>query len=883
MSEAASKSPRWRGLEPFLESDQTRFHGRGPDIADLVRRVSQRRLTILFGQSGLGKTSLLRAGLFPELRKLRLLPVYLRITHGTSVPDPITQVREALGAAIGVDIPRSEELSAWCHDQRHGLAGGALAGIVPVLVFDQFEEVFTLGQATPETRGRSARFLRELSDLAEARPPSALEAAFESQDEDPLDYDFETSPYRIIISIREDYLSHLERCRQSMPSLMENRQPLDRLGGNHALEAVLGPGEGIISRDVAEAVVRFVSGDEISPLHSVHVEPPLLSLVCQQLDHSRGDKPITAELLGGKREEILESYYQGCFEGLRPSAREAVEDLLVTESGFRENIASETLERAIGANALRLLESRRLIHGEAREGRQRVELTHDVLTKLVVASRSSRRERKQRESKHAAAQNELRRKFRNLAVAGLGIGLVAVSTLTVLALKRRAEAEEQKNIALEQTKIAEEQRENAEALRKVAENEREKTRTAADALGSTARNLTAVLIGTEKGTVGLTTDTLVRLLPRMEALQIAALDAARAAGENTGEAYHGLFDLHRLAAEAYGRNEILAPAVEQTAKARALLENLPENERLLSTADIEILEAEIRLGLIIIENGTLTESTYSAIADPLHRALGSLENLDESHPDALARRWRWLKASNLLARLDRHQKKLDASRERYTRNLALCGQPFAGNVMIRRMKAEALNGIANLKVYRIDHFTVDPTKRSDIEAAIRDYRLSRELRQSVLTEFPDDVWVRHELALTLENLASALMIIVAIDTKENRPSDPSLTGEAIDLRKERLAIHHELHEIDPGNRLFAVSYAYAIANLVRQEAIAPVRPGAPPDPARWFDELAKASIIAPNELKIAETRLEVLVRYKGSDEERKRVRSEVQRLREIKR
>ena len=44
------------------------FHGRDEEAAELARRVQRKNLTVLFGQSGLGKTSLLRAGLVPRLR-----------------------------------------------------------------------------------------------------------------------------------------------------------------------------------------------------------------------------------------------------------------------------------------------------------------------------------------------------------------------------------------------------------------------------------------------------------------------------------------------------------------------------------------------------------------------------------------------------------------------------------------------------------------------------------------------------------------------------------------------------------------------------------------------------------------------------------------------
>jgi hypothetical protein len=69
----------WPGLEAFDEASERFFNGRGTESAELRRLVLQAPLTVLFGASGLGKTSLVQAGLFPLLRKDHLLPVYVRL------------------------------------------------------------------------------------------------------------------------------------------------------------------------------------------------------------------------------------------------------------------------------------------------------------------------------------------------------------------------------------------------------------------------------------------------------------------------------------------------------------------------------------------------------------------------------------------------------------------------------------------------------------------------------------------------------------------------------------------------------------------------------------------------------------------------------------
>jgi hypothetical protein len=78
----------WLGLASFTEESRGYFHGREEEVAELGRRVQRKLLTILFGQSGLGKTSILRAGIVPRLRPEGYCPVYLRVDYSPDSPPP---------------------------------------------------------------------------------------------------------------------------------------------------------------------------------------------------------------------------------------------------------------------------------------------------------------------------------------------------------------------------------------------------------------------------------------------------------------------------------------------------------------------------------------------------------------------------------------------------------------------------------------------------------------------------------------------------------------------------------------------------------------------------------------------------------------------------
>ena len=66
-SEAAGINP-YRGLRPFDEADAARFFGRGAVVAELSKLLGDHRMVTVVGASGSGKSSVVRAGLVPQLR-----------------------------------------------------------------------------------------------------------------------------------------------------------------------------------------------------------------------------------------------------------------------------------------------------------------------------------------------------------------------------------------------------------------------------------------------------------------------------------------------------------------------------------------------------------------------------------------------------------------------------------------------------------------------------------------------------------------------------------------------------------------------------------------------------------------------------------------------
>jgi tetratricopeptide (TPR) repeat protein len=412
----------WLGLFSYSEETLAYFHGRDEETAELARRVQRKLLTVLFGQSGLGKTSLLRAGIVPRLRAEGYCPIYVRIDYAPDSPPPSEQIKQAIfraTAAAGYwtrpgSAIEGESLWEFMHHRGDLLRDVDGRALIPLLIFDQFEEIFTLAQADDAGRMRAKQFLDDLADLVENRPPAALDARIENDDSAAEDFDFARADYRVLIALREDYLAHLESVKGSMPSITQNRMRLARMNGAQALSAVIKPGGRLVSQEVAESIVRFVAGG--SELANAEVEPALLSLVCRELNTVRlaqGRAEISADLLAGSRDTILSEFYERALADQPEGVRRMIEDELLTDSGYRESLAEERLVKALAAagaapDSLAKLVDRRLLRIEERLDMRRVELTHDVLAGVVLASRNLRQEREARDAaeRQLAAQRE---------------------------------------------------------------------------------------------------------------------------------------------------------------------------------------------------------------------------------------------------------------------------------------------------------------------------------------------------------------------------------------------------------------------------------------------------------------------------------------------
>ena len=317
---------RYPGLRPFDEGEENFFFGRDEEIEAVCRMLDLEELVVLHGPSGMGKSSMINAGILPALSNVRRWDVpyhivTIRLTNydpefaksrlkeykpGEAnnieiVQDPVDRfVQACLGTKHNWRddfIPLPKE-SFWLTTKQM-LVDQDIDPLRVVFVFDQFEELFTY----PE--GRVEEFARQLEELYHEVMPESVRRGLERKE--LLEAELEKAPVysekeerllesmeerldmKILISMRSDKLHFLERLKPYIPELMLNSFELRSFSQEQAKRAIVEPamleGEQYISPkfniddDVLDEIVVFLE-DKLSH----RIDPAQLQIICQHLE-----------------------------------------------------------------------------------------------------------------------------------------------------------------------------------------------------------------------------------------------------------------------------------------------------------------------------------------------------------------------------------------------------------------------------------------------------------------------------------------------------------------------------------------------------------------------------------------------------------------------
>jgi WD40 repeat protein len=259
--------------------------------------------------------------------------------------------------------------------------------LTPLFVFDQFEEVLTLGATNAPA---VARLRTDLADLIENRMPANVAARMHETESAGAGLSLDSQRYKVLLSFREDFVPALERWKRDLPSIMRNRLQILPMSGEQAFEAVHKTAPDLAPESIARRIVSFVAaaGEESDESAAdQEVAPALLSLVCRGLNERRkeqGKASFDDALLTGTGQAIVEDFYWNAVAGLPEPVQRFIERELIIERGFRKpyDVDDALTIHGITADDLALMVNRRVLRIEPVRGADRVELTHDLLTRV---------------------------------------------------------------------------------------------------------------------------------------------------------------------------------------------------------------------------------------------------------------------------------------------------------------------------------------------------------------------------------------------------------------------------------------------------------------------------------------------------------------------
>jgi len=400
--------PLFIGLQSYTEAQADKFYGRDEEIDRLTNLVKANTLTIVFGKSGTGKTSLLNAGVFPRLRKDYCLPFRIRLEFQEDSPDLVTQIKNILKAEIDKygfaveSYPADETLWEYFHREQ------LWKSVTPILIFDQFEEIFTLAKRSHFKNTELTDFWDELADLIENSIPEKLKEKFLNEKES-VGFNYKVQKIKTVFSFREEFLPAFESITSKIPSIKYSRFRLMPMNGNQAYEVITKTWKSNINATQAHKIVSFFANDEAkdSAYDVMEIEPSLLSQVCSFIDKERirqGREAISAEFLNKyPKEMILSSIYNEVMDesnaavtgtmvatskGLMAAkpVNEFVEDKLITDEGYRTKYVMGSQDEKVKPG-IDVLKAKYFVRDDGKS----VELTHDVLTPLIKKDREERR------------------------------------------------------------------------------------------------------------------------------------------------------------------------------------------------------------------------------------------------------------------------------------------------------------------------------------------------------------------------------------------------------------------------------------------------------------------------------------------------------------
>lgn len=461
---------RYPGISPFTADQKNVFFGRDDDINELSKLIFVERKVLLYSKSGYGKTSLLNAGVIPELQKNNNYE-FIRVRFSAYTPEskpPVAICQKAIKqhadfstidsktTVLDTYLPEHKN-KLWSIFKKNQLLDNTEKTYI--LIFDQFEELFTY---PPELVNR---FKEEFAEIISS---GKLPAFFEELEDKIFDHKAEIGknavdclyqPINIkaVFAIRSDRLNLLNNLADKIPDIQKVFYELKQLTIEQAEQAITQPAQKpgkyesekfSYTKGALNKIVAYLTDEQDD------IETTQLQIICQKLE----EIVIYKQKTDAKKQAIVvtetdlpqfqDLFYQFYIDAIsqievedRIKAMRFVEDELIKQKR-RITVDSITCEQHVSKNVLDKLENFHLIRREdIGDNRYSYELSHDTLIEPIDSKAEIRRKEDELKQLKQRQRKQQRTIILAILIAAISIGAA------VFGFYQKNVAEQAKNVA----------------------------------------------------------------------------------------------------------------------------------------------------------------------------------------------------------------------------------------------------------------------------------------------------------------------------------------------------------------------------------------------------------------------------------------------------
>lgn len=437
----------FKGPQYYREEDKEYFWGRKEETESFLYMVKHNDFVVCYAESGEGKSSLINAGLTPRMRTENLFPVRIQFNDNDFAKTPTRKTLNDKNSDKEINFDefvwdkiiyaindaktkeqyktllllKTQDLtynvsdkiddvlkdSIWLKLRENELRLNSYQTLIPVLIFDQFEEIFT--------RSKDINWTDEFFKW--------LENLYKDEISDNIVIGSIPKKFKVLLSLRSDFVSELDYWsmrKYFIPSLKNNRYCLKALTKNSAKE-IASKLDHIPENICLNDIINAAKIERVGNINEVKDDLPcisalVLSLILTEFDKD-DDKIIEKiETLNSGRNNvsanakysedflifIINHVYEKALEkcGIYKDSqlRIKLEEALIDSNGRRRRVSLNDKElQYIPKEKLEKLEKERIINKIGND----VEISHDCLRKVIEIHNKNRIAKLEEENRKA--------------------------------------------------------------------------------------------------------------------------------------------------------------------------------------------------------------------------------------------------------------------------------------------------------------------------------------------------------------------------------------------------------------------------------------------------------------------------------------------------